>query len=134
MGAWGYGNFDNDTAADWAFSLEESTDLSLITEAINAVLEEDYIDSDIGCEALVAIEAVARLKGKWGEKSAYSEPLDNWVEKNNFEPSKDLIESSNKALKLISSQNSELYELWAETEDLTSWLEEIKNLEQRINA
>lgn len=134
MGAWGHGIFDNDTAADWAFTLEESSDLSAIVEAVNAVFEDEYVDSDIACEALVAIEAVARLKGQWGEKSAYSEPVDNWVEKTPIEPPKELIESCKKALKSISSHSSELYESWSESDDLESWLEEIKNLESRINA
>ena len=134
MGAWGYGNFENDTACDWAWKLEESSDLSVISQAINSVFEEDYVDSDIGCEALAAIDVLARLQGQHGEKSSYTEEIDSWVEKNSILPTNDLIKKSNKALDLLLSESSELYEIWAETDDIESWKSEVASLKKRINA
>ena len=133
MGAWGTGNFDNDTALDWVFELEETNDLSLIRETIEAIFTEDYIDSDVGSEALIAIEAIARLKGNFGIENSYAEDLDNWVKSHKLEVSNELIEKSKKALKLIVSDKSELYELWEETEDFESWKDEIDNLRARLN-
>ncbi len=134
MGAWGIGNFDNDTAADWAFQLEESEDLTLVKETIDQVLngEEDYLDADLACEALAAIEVVARLQGNWGEKSTYSEPVDNWVEGHNFVVPPELIKNSCKAIDRILAENSELKELWKESDDYGAWKELLKNLKKRV--
>jgi hypothetical protein len=134
MGAWGHGNFDNDTACDWVYELEETTDLSAISRSIDAVFDEEYVDSDVGCEALAAIDTLARLKGQHGVKNSYTEAVDNWVEKNTVNPPKELIEKSNKAIDLILGSSSELYELWAETEDIEVWKSEVNSLKERINA
>jgi hypothetical protein len=133
MGVWGTGNFDNDTALDWVFELEETNDLSLIVETIEAVFIEDYIDSDVGAEALIAIEAIVRLKGNFGVENSYAEDLDNWVKSHSLEVSSELIEKSKKALELIVSDKSELYELWGETEDFEAWKNEINDLRVRLN-
>jgi len=132
MGAWGTGNFDNDTALDWVFELEETNDLFLIAETLEAVFTEDYIDSDVGAEALIAIEAIARLKGNFGVENSYAEDLDNWIKSHKLEVSDELIEKSKKALELIVSNKSELYELWEETEDFEAWKDEIINLKNRL--
>jgi len=133
MGAWGTGNFDNDTALDWVFELEEVNDLSLIEKTINAVFDDDYIDSDIGCEALIAIEAIARLIGNFGKDNSYAEDLDSWVKSHNLDVNNELIVRGKKALDLIVSEKSELYELWEETEDFDTWKNEIDDLRARLN-
>jgi hypothetical protein len=43
MGTWGTGAFDNDTAADWLYALEEVDDLSLIETTIASVLDGDDV-------------------------------------------------------------------------------------------
>lgn len=81
MGAWAEDAFGNDTACDWAGEFSDSPSMEKIEAIIEAVIsEDDDIDSDIACEALVACEVVARLKGEWGQRSAYSESIDQWVE------------------------------------------------------
>jgi hypothetical protein len=134
MGAWGTGSFDNDSAADWTYALEESSDLSVIESAINAVFEDDYIDSDIGSEALAAIDTLARVKGHFGKKDSYTESVDKWVSKNSIEPSKELIEKAVKAAKAILGEESELNELWGETEDLDAWKSEVEAVIKRVSA
>ena len=134
MGVWGVGNFDNDTACDWAYELEKSSDLSIIKRSINAVFEDDYIDVFVGSEALAAIETIARLKGRFGVRNSYTEIVDKWVEINKFEVPDELIEKSKKALSLIVQGSSELFELWAETDDLEGWKSEVNDLETRLNV
>jgi len=133
MGAWGTGNFDNDAALDWVFDLEEVNDLSLIEKTIDAVFDDDYIESDIGCEALVAIEAIARLIGNFGKDNSYAEDLDSWVKSHNLDVNNELVVRGKKALDLIVSEKSELYELWKETEDFDAWKNEIDDLRARLN-
>ena len=95
---------------------------------------KDYIDADVCCEALAAIDTLARLRGKYGVKNSYTESVDNWVSKQNIEVPNDLLEKSRNALKAIAGENSELSELWGESEELDSWKVEILELEKRINA
>ena len=130
MGAWGVGNFDNDIACDWAYDLEECPDLSVIEKAVNAVFDEEYIDADVGCEALAAIDTLARLKGNSGVKNSYTEGIDNWVSSNKIDAPNELIEKSKKALSLVTSDSSELYELWEESEEFDNWKAEVKSLEE----
>ena len=65
MGAWSHEPFGNDTACDWAYELDDATDLSIIESAIDAVLDEelDYIDASDAEEAIAAIEVLAKLLG-----------------------------------------------------------------------
>ncbi|MBO0754608.1 MAG: DUF4259 domain-containing protein [Bradyrhizobiaceae bacterium] len=64
MGAWGADSYDNDTANDWAYRLEDVADLSVVRRAIGTVVAkgEDYLGSDEACEAIAACEVIARLK------------------------------------------------------------------------
>lgn len=118
MGAWAEDAFGNDTACDWAGDFADDPSLEKVEEAIDFVVNsEEYLDSDEACEALVACEIVARLKGNWGEKSAYSEAIDKWVEKADIEPSTELIEKAEKAISRILGDDSELQELWDEDEE-----------------
>ncbi|WP_159065052.1 DUF4259 domain-containing protein [Thaumasiovibrio subtropicus] len=128
MGAWGTGNFDNDTACDWAFQLEESDDLSLIESTIDEVFEEDYIDADVGSEALAAIDTLARLRGIERTKNAYTEAVDKWVANHPIATSEPLILRASEALIAIASEESELSELWSETDEYDAWRQEIDSL------
>lgn len=135
MGAWGVGFFENDTACDWAYSLEESEGLTLIEKTIDAVFDdEEYIDADICDEALAAIDVLARLKGNIGQKDSYTEEVDKWVAKQKVTVPAELLEKAKKALTAIGGKDSELYELWEETEDFTAWQSELKKLEERLSS
>lgn len=65
MGAWDVDTFDNDTACDWAYDLADASDLSLVQQTLEAVLQtgDEYLEMDPACEALAACEVIARLKG-----------------------------------------------------------------------
>ena len=60
MGAWSAEPFGNDTAADWAWELEESSDWTVVAQTLQAALSADEpIDSDIATTAIAAAEVVA---------------------------------------------------------------------------
>ncbi|KIM07204.1 MAG: hypothetical protein KU38_10745 [Sulfurovum sp. FS08-3] len=132
MGTWGAGNFDNDTALDWVFELEASDDLSLVEQTIDNLLQEEYIESYQAEEALVAIEVLARLQGSFGENEEYAEDVNNWVKQHPQEVPQILKEKAKKALKIILSDNSELKELWSETQDYKAWEKEVLELNDRV--
>lgn len=78
MGAWGYGNLENDTVLDWVEELLETKDLSLISESIEMVLDDSYLDADTASIAVGAIEILAALQNKPG-KEEYDDELDDWI-------------------------------------------------------
>ena len=136
MGAWGTGIFDNDTACDWAYGLEETNDLSLIESALDKVLNigGEYLDAGDAEVALAAAETVARLKGNWGIRDSYTEAMDKWVETARLTPSQTIIEKALRAIERTLSGPSELLELWGETEDFIAWEESVKDLNKRLSA
>lgn len=135
MGAWDAGIFDNDFACDWAFSLEESNDLSLVEETLEKVLAvgSEYLDSSEAEEALAAAETVARLQGKFGAKNAYTEPVDQWVSKNKMNVPPELVQKTLAAIDRIMAPSSELLELWEDTEKFDEWKNNVNDLKSRVH-
>ena len=123
MGAWSAEPFGNDTACDWANELEDSKGLSAVKKALQAVLEcDDYIDADIGEEALAAVEVIAKLLGKGTQNDAYTEQVDAWVAAQTSEPDAGVIANAQQVLKRLSSDESELMELWEDDDDFIDTL------------
>jgi hypothetical protein len=135
MGAWGTGTFDNDTACDWGYDLEESNDLSLVAAAFAEVLDsdEDYLDQNAACNALAACEVLARLKGNWGVRNPYTEAVDKWVEDHPQTPPPALVARGNAAIDRVLGDDSELRELWDEGDD-GEWLAAVEDLRRRLNG
>lgn len=134
MGAWGEGVFDNDTACDFAGELTEAEDLSVVERAIEATLAvgSEYLDSDEACEALAACEVVARLQGRWGPRTAYTEDVDEWVEAHPLTPDADLVDKACRAIERVLTQPSELLELWDEDGKNEKWHAAMDDLRERV--
>lgn len=134
MGAWAHDTFDNDTACDWAFGLENASDLSYVIQALAQVLEtgDDYLDADIAVEGLAACEVVARLKGNWGVRNAYTEPVDNWVNAHPTAIPPHLVEQATAVIDRVLSSPSELLELWEDGNDPKEWHKAVSNLRARV--
>ncbi len=133
MGAWGVGSFENDRACDWAYDLEETDDLSLVEDALERVLiaGADYLDVHDAEEALAASEVIARLQGNFGE---YSELVDDWVNANKLAVPSELARKSHAAIDRIAGAQSELAELWEESESFDEWKESVAELKSRIKV
>jgi hypothetical protein len=133
MGAWGVLAFDNDDANDWAYDLEEVDDLSLVESAFEVVEEtDDYLEAPDASNALAACEVLARLNGKPGYKNSYTEKVDEWVAAHPLAVPAALIERANSAMDRILADNSELKELWSESDENDSWLTSVEDLRQRL--
>jgi hypothetical protein len=134
MGAWGVLAFDNDDANDWAYGLDDVDDLSLVEGALAAVLEaDDYIEAPDATNVLAACEVLARLNGKPGYTNAYTEKVDQWVAAHPLKPSRSILKQANEAIDRILGDNSELKELWAESDEHDSWLAAVADLRQRLS-
>lgn len=133
MGAWGYNVFDNDDAGDWVWDLVESTDLSAITEALNAVTDdaEDYIEAPECSMAVAASEVVAALHGRPAE--TLPDEVSKWL---SGKPVPDAVISA-KAIKAIETvlKDSELKELWEENEEeYSNWVASLNDIKLRIST
>jgi len=136
MGTWSVEPFGNDDAADWAYELEEAEDLSQIEEAIGTVLStgEEYLEAPEASVALAAIEVLARLCGAPGEKNSYTEAVDKWVANTQLKPPVELLDRAQAAIARILAENSELNELWQDSDEYDAWQASIDNLRTRVGA
>ncbi|PZV02728.1 MAG: hypothetical protein DCF32_14695 [Leptolyngbya sp.] len=133
MGTWSVDAFGNDDAADWAFELAESDDLSLVEAAIDGALAEgEYLDAPDAAIALAAMEVIARLNGNWGDRNAYTEPIDRWVERVTVQLEPDLLARARVAIDRILSADSEMLELWQDSDDYGAWVGSVENLRSRL--
>ena len=136
MGAWSHEPFGNDTACDWAYGLDEQRDFSLVAKAIQAVLDHgsDYLESDLASEAVAATEVLAKALGRGTQTDSYTEEVDAWVKSIGTKPSQDLLSKANGALTRILGRDSELRQLWEESDDFGSWESSIKALQSAVGA
>ncbi|SHN12662.1 protein of unknown function [Duganella sacchari] len=135
MGTWAVDAFGNDYAQDWADDLHETNNLDAVEDTLNTVLESgDYLEAPFAAEALVAIEVLARLQGKGGPRTEDSASLDEWVDarKAKAKPRTDLAQKAVRALERILSPESELRQLWEESEHYNDWLAAVEDLRARL--
>ncbi len=143
MGAWGYKTFEDDAAFDWYDEFCNSNQSIKIIEAVlDTVLNNDeYVDYDEGMAVFVVCEIIAASKGKPSERfpddeyhsfedGAVPEIRYNLLRKGLTD---ELIAKTIKAAnKVRDHEQSELRELWAESENFESWKENIAAVLDRI--
>ncbi|MFV5593389.1 DUF4259 domain-containing protein [Acinetobacter junii] len=135
MGTWSHESFGNDTANDWAYELEDATDFAVIEAALQVALDEgdEYLDADLAMEAIAAIEVIAKRLGKGTQSDVYTEKVDQWLETISEQPSDDLLSLAKRVLERIVADDSELKELWLESDEYELWLGNIQQLKDALN-
>jgi hypothetical protein len=136
VGTWSHEPFGNDTASDWAYDLEEQKNFSLVAQAIQGVLDNgaDYLDADLAVEAIAAAEVLAKALGRGTQTDAYTEKVDAWLASIKAKPSADLLSGAQAALARIMGPDSELRELWEESDDFEDWVSSVKALQSAVGA
>src|SRR5437588_7916019 len=125
MGAWGEGAFDNDTAADWAWEFDRAdgeSGLRIIRETLEAATATEpveYLDADVGQQAVAAAEVVAAVRGEAIQRSPYNEAVTGWIDRAHPSADSNLSALARAALARVTADNSELAALWDEVE--SSW-------------
>ncbi len=134
MGAWGYGAFDNDTAGDWVYALEEAEGLEVIEAALDAVLVvgDDYLEAGEAEVALAAAAVVVLLQAGEDAPECVSETVNEWVARYPFEVPWSLAKKTVDVLDRILTEPSELVELWSDTEDFDAWQASVVELKVGI--
>ncbi|MFW2036331.1 DUF4259 domain-containing protein [Acinetobacter junii] len=135
MGTWSHESFGNDTANDWAYELEDATDFSVIEAALQVALDEgdEYLDADLAMEAIAAVEVIAKRLGKGTQSDVYTEKVDQWLETISEQPSDDVLSLAKRVLERIVADDSELKELWLESDEYELWLGNIQQLKDALN-
>ena len=138
MGTWAVDAFGTDYAQDWAEDLRETSNLDAVEDTLDTALDTSTgeLEAPFAAEALVAIEVLARLQGKGGERSDDSAAVDDWVDarKAKARVRADLADKAGRAIERILSEQSELRELWAESEHYADWRASVEALRGRIVA
>ena len=134
METWSHESFGNDTANDWAYELEDATDFSVIEAALQVALDEgdEYLDADLAMEAIAAVEVIAKRLGKGTQSDVYTEKVDQWLETISEQPSDDLLSLAKRVLERIVADDSELKELWLESDEYELWLGNIQQLNDAL--
>ena len=134
MGAWSHEPFGNDDAADWGYELENAQDDAVLAKVFESAIEnkDEYLEADDASVIIAAVEVVAKLLGKGTQADAYTAQIDEWVNTVKIEPSLELLEKARTALDLVLSDDSELNELWGETEYYDDWCANIAALKTAL--
>lgn len=141
MGAWGMQPLENDTALDFTGSLFRkyaAGDLSLLSEAFQDVFrsrQDDYLDSDIGSTAIAAAAILVSLQQGNAEPLLEIQPQGQaWFDAAKQANYQTLIPDALEALELVTAENSELYELWAETGYFKEWLDSVNKIRDVLTS
>lgn len=122
MGTWPHEPFGNDSANDWAYDLEECTDFSLVISALKRAADsEGYLDADAAVDAVAAAEVLAKALGRGTQSDVYTEKLDAWLASISATPSPELSVLAQRALARVLAPESELRELWEDSDDFAQW-------------
>ena len=125
MGAWGLKTFENDDAGDWVFDLEETSDLSLVESTLFG-WSADYLESpDVSC-ILAAVEIVKALQK--GIDEDLPEDVKKWVFKHQHLDATNLVSQAVRSIDRILGEESELKELWEETNEYDHWVADVKKI------
>lgn len=133
MGTWGKGSFENDSAADFMNEVIQDGDFAL-REAFDVVLDVDTDDlvAEEGMRAIAAAEILAAVLT--GDTSKITDAgLRTWIQNANKTSLANLRSLASEALDRILAPQSELPELWEETEDDGAWLADVQRLRSSLS-
>ena len=115
MGAWSGEPFGNDTAADWAWELDDADGWDVVLNAFTEILDEEpaSLDADVASIAIAAAEVVAHQAGRPTQSDTYTESITAFVQRAPKPPA-EITAVALRALDIASSPEGELAELWAD--------------------
>lgn len=130
MGAWGLKSFDNDDAMDWVAEFEEAGAEAVKSSLDAALNDNDALEAPEACEALAAAEIVAAAKT--GDQSYLADGAASALARygSDIATPENLVLAKD-AVGRVKSQ-SELRELWQETDEFDAWIKDVEALESRL--
>ena len=130
MGAWGHGTFQNDDALDLLDDLVDGGDERMLRDALDAALSAagESPDATDASSALAAAEIVAALRGR--PAADLPDEAVDWA-RGRPAPTDELVARARQAVAAVLS-DSELRDLWMETDELPMWQGSVEELRERL--
>ena len=132
MGAWGFDSFENDDAADWVADFCDAPDPTLVSNTLSAVANLDageYLEAPDCSVAIAAAEVVAALKN--APNTNLPDGTETCLSRLEFNADPNWITLALKAINRIRA-DSELKELWDESDTPAEWHASVNSLEERL--
>ena len=132
MGAWATDSFANDDALDWLQDFVEQPAIEMLRDTLEHVTALDageYLEAPDCGEAIAAAEIVAALSGKPSTK--LPDDLKTWLATDHGLNTTALRAIALAAIERI-TENSELQELWDESDSNAEWPAEMSDLARRL--
>lgn len=132
MSAWSPNSFDNDDALDWLDDLCDSGDEYVVGAALAVVADwpdGEFLEAIDCCVAIAAAEMVAAAMGM--PPADFPQEAEEWLERTAPEYGKQEAVLARRAIARIKA-NSELKDIWKESELYEEWLGAIEDLERRL--
>lgn len=134
MGAWGIGAFENDDAMDWVWGLDGDNADEVLAETLQNVARASpaaYLDLQDGANAVAAATIVAAAV-EGGADGLPNEATD-YLGRRTGKPDAELRRIAIAALDRATGGDSEVAELWDETDDGPEWRQSIAALRERLS-
>ncbi len=132
MGAGGLDSSENDDALDWLADFCDDPEESVILAALKTATdagEDDQLELPECAAAVAAAEIVAVLKG--ATDAEVPEDVKACLASSHIKPERHLVEAALRALARIRS-DSEMKEVWDESEGAGEWYDAVGDLESRL--
>jgi hypothetical protein len=130
--AWGTGSFQNDSASDWFYTVEEAVEPGLVISSAldDALAEAGYLELDSASAAIAAAELLASCAGLAADD--LPDHIRRWVAEHSHQPYAAEIEQAVHAVERVRAE-SELREQWDEEQGPeNSWLLAVDDLIARV--
>ncbi len=134
VATWGIYSFDNDTASNWFFAVEESPDPGAVMAAAidDAISVSEHLETELCCQAIAAAELCASCAGQ--RPARLPDHIEYWVEVNHHRPARDEVAQAVQAVTRI-REDSELRDEWDDSADgpNAGWLTSVDDLLARLD-
>ena len=135
MGTWALHSFGNDDAGDLVGDLVEGTDLSPAQEALERVLSTaGYLEAPEAQQGIAACEVVSLVLGHPSAASQAEEELTAWVARVKPSVGAAVVSQAVQVVDRVLAPDSELRELWEESDEFKDWQADVTALRARLQA
>jgi hypothetical protein len=135
MGTWALHSFGNDDAGDLVGDLVEGADLSPAQEALERVLSTtDYLEAPEAQQGIAACEVIALVLGHPSAASQAEEELTAWVARVRPSLGEGVVSQAVQVVDRVFAPDSELRELWEESDEFKDWQADVTALRARLQA
>lgn len=126
MGAWDVTAFGNDDAADWAAELTNAHDpLECLHTTLSLGKDHEYLEAPDACQMIAAAAVVAAARGT--AVTGMPPDLSYWVGSRQA-AIKPLNLAALVAVERVKGADSELQDLWAETDNYIAWCADVDRI------